>query len=74
MEKVGGGAGNGGYVEILHQFNLALGVPDTCRENGCADSLCPVVHAKTSGKQPVTVTDLDNVASPQTDGGEPPGK
>src|SRR5208337_3595851 len=50
MEQVRWGAGDGCYLEILHQFNLAFGISDTCREYGCTDALCTIMHAKATGK------------------------
>ena len=52
VEEVGGGAGDGGYVEILHQFHLALGVPHACREDCRPETLGAVVCTEPPGKSP----------------------
>ena len=44
--------------EVLHETNLTFSVTSRHRKNGAASSLSPIVGAKATGKQTITIGDL----------------
>ena len=62
VEKIAGGAADGGDAEIFHHHELALGVAAGDGDDGGAQRFRAVVGAQPAGEQAVTVGVLDDVA------------
>ena len=59
-----------GQMEILHEFNLALGVPDAGREHSCTNSFCSIMQPKSAGKETIPVAYLDHIPPAKSKGGQ----
>ncbi|ANT65102.1 hypothetical protein Ptc2401_01332 [Prosthecochloris sp. CIB 2401] len=67
---VGGGAGDDGGAEVLHELELFLGVAAGDGDDGCSEVFGAVVEAEAAGEEPVAVSDLDDVAAGDAGHGE----
>ena len=68
--SVAWGTTEDGGSEVVHQSHLLLGVTRRDRDYRCADVGCSVVGTKTSGKEAVAVSHLEDVVLTSAVGGK----
>ena len=73
VQRIGRRTGKCGSSQVFHDHHLALGISRGHRKRHGSQRLCAEIQSKSSGKQSVSIADMDDIICRQSGHGQTPG-